>query len=87
MGVMVFLNKTVNMEPDELKRRVDDAIAAFDREAKLWRTVPDLCRMSRERLLKLLVLNAPNYIVLNEITILRRKIVYMQSTRLGVLVN
>lgn len=72
------------IEP-ELQKKVDDAIAAWEDEARLWdgwQEVPEICGMSRRRLPRLIELNAPAQIIETEIELTRTRIAQMRETRM-----
>jgi hypothetical protein len=72
---------------DQLRRYVDAAVNAYDREARWWDQPPRLCAMSRARIDQFIKLDAPDMVIRNELKILRQKVAWMQSTRLGATVH
>lgn len=69
----------------ELQKKVDDAIAAWEAEANMWkgwREVPEVLGMSCRRLPKLIELNAPDSIIETEIQITHQRIEQMRETRM-----
>lgn len=69
----------------QLQQKIDETIAAWEAEAKLWdgwREVPDILGMSRRRLPRLAELNAPDSIIETEIELTHRRIAQMRDTRM-----
>jgi hypothetical protein len=87
-----FHNAPIGWDDAEIKRRVDAAMSAFDTEvaqwpALEWQKVPEVYGMARNRLPKLVELNAPDFIIANEIKLVQQRIAALQKIRLGASVH